>query len=150
MNESYYPPGAANDPNAPYNQPDVDDGPAVEWATEQITGDNSELTAETFTEFLMSADESRLPLLVSPSNLLGPISTTDLTKLLLQCRDDDFTLAAVKELRARYLADDYTKRVIESNAVRSIEQADDNRKSAADEPSDRRREDLMERLRDAA
>lgn len=135
-----YPPGAANDPRAPYNQPDGD--PALDWATEQVTGSDLDLTAETFTEYLCNVAPGRVAPLVATPVLTGPVGMDDLLKLLLQPgAPDAMVLAAVHELRARYLADAYTRRVIESQAERAIEFGTSRREALAE---------AAERWRDAA
>lgn len=148
MNEHHYPPGAANDRNAPWNQPD--DSEAVAHAEDQVSGGDLELTSDTLGEFLREASDVRTPTLTYPDVLLGPVSTGELIKLVLQCKDNDMVLDAIREIRARYLADSHTKRVIEAHAIRSIEEARDRADALADEAADRRHDELMERLRDAA
>ena len=91
---------------------------ADRFAFEQVTGGNAELTSETLGEFVSLIDEARAPLLVKSNLLLGPISSTELLKIMLNRRNTDAQIAAAtRELATRYLDDDYTKRVISNCAM---------------------------------
>jgi hypothetical protein len=93
-------------------QPDEDD--AQEWATGQLCGGDPDLTTQTFAEFCNTSSNAREPLLTQSVALLGPISSAKLVCLLLNATVSDEMLGAVaRELRARYLADDFTKQNIE-------------------------------------
>ena len=93
-------------------QPDEDD--AQEWATGQLCGADPDLTTQTFAVFCDSSSNAREPLLTQCGSLMGPISSADLVGLLLNAQATDEMLAAVaREVRARYLADDFTKQNIE-------------------------------------
>ncbi len=107
-----YPEGADNS-SAPWNAPCTDR--AEGFAIEQVCGDNLDLTTDTFGQFMQGMDETHHPLLVKDSALRGPITAGALLKLMFNGRNSDRMIAAAtRELTARYLADPYTRRVIES------------------------------------
>lgn len=94
-----------------------------EFAVAQVTGESTDLTVETFSEFVAKFDEEREHMLTGSTALRGPISNADLLKLVLRdpirsASSIFMTLDALAELRARYLADDYTQRVIASESDR--------------------------------
>jgi hypothetical protein len=81
-----------------------------------ITGGDAELTGETFAEFAAShlSDETPLPLLTKPAGWVqGPVSNARLLCLLLTNVSDAMTATAIRELRARYVADPYTQTVVD-------------------------------------
>jgi hypothetical protein len=92
------------------HRPPTDEEAAHRWAVGRLT-DGESLCLETFSEFIATATNVLKPTRSHPV-MYGPASDAELVKLILSCQRDDMTLAAVKELRARYLADDYTKRCI--------------------------------------
>lgn len=101
------PPGVSySDPAAPWNAPD--ETPAFQWAVDQVTGSDADLTCEVFGEWIANLDGSREGLIEKSAVLLGPISSTELLRLVLQGKHDAMVLDAVRELRARYVADEYT------------------------------------------
>jgi hypothetical protein len=96
---------------------------ATEFAQSQVLGENADLTAETFGEFVACFGEEREHMLTSATSLRGPISNAELFKLVMRdpmksAGSIFITLDALSELRARYLADDYTKRVIANESDR--------------------------------
>lgn len=114
---SPYPTGTyARDPMAPWNAPDTDTTPGAErFAHQQVTGGDADLTAETLGDFIAVLDNKRTALLVKTDVLVGPISTIELLALMLDRRNtDQMIAAATRELASRYLADPYTRKVIES------------------------------------
>lgn len=116
----YYPDGtSARDPRAPWNEPDTSE--AEGFAMMQVIGENADLTSETLGEFILDVDVKRQPLIVKTSVLVGPISTAELLKLMLDRRNTDAVIAAAtRELASRYLDDDYTRRVIDSEMDRVL------------------------------
>lgn len=107
-----YPEGSDNS-SAPWNAPCTDS--AEGFAIEQVCGDNLDLTTDTLGQFMQGMDESHQPLLVKNSVLRGPITSGALLKLMFNRRNSDQMIAAAtRELASRYLADPYTRRVIES------------------------------------
>ena len=108
---SNYPIGTwAGDPQAPWNAPDP--APAYEHAIRQVTGDDADLTVETYGEWVASIDDKPQPLHTIGA-IRGPISNLALLSLTMRHTADDAVLAhAAREIRARYLADHYTGRVI--------------------------------------
>jgi hypothetical protein len=115
---SNLPPGVRySDPRAPWNAPDTTS--AEIFAREQVTN-GEDLCRETFGEWLVTLDWIRKPLLVKQGLICGTASDAELLKLVLSCDHDVMTLAAVKELRARYLADAYTQRVISDEVGRAL------------------------------
>lgn len=108
-----YPEGSDNE-FAPWNKKDTSSAEC--WAFRQVTGDNCDLTTETFAEFIAHCGEERE--LVSSKEALpyiaGPISNIELLMTIFRADDFAHCAAACFELRARYLADSYTRRVIGS------------------------------------
>lgn len=91
----------------------IDDDMAEGWAIGQLCGDDADLTTQTFAMFCDGSSNTREPLLTKSTALLGPISSADLIGLLLNGKASDEMLAAVcREVRARYLADDWTQQNI--------------------------------------
>ena len=91
------------------------------WAVEQVIGDNVELTTETLCQFLPDLDEERQPLLTQSDWLRGPIGSSQLLQLMFNRRNTDHVIAAAtRELAARYLSCDYTKRVIQDEFERAM------------------------------
>lgn len=104
-------------PQAPWNAACTDD--AEGFAHHQVCGADVNLTTETLGEFLADVDESRQPLLVKTDALRGPISSAELLKLMLDRRNpDQLIAAATRELASRYLADPYTRKVIDAEVER--------------------------------
>jgi hypothetical protein len=90
-------------------------------AVAAVCGTDADLTAETFSEFVVLAcdDAERKPMLSKPAGwVLGPISSPELVSLLLTNHSDAMLAAAVRELRARYLAADHTKAAIDNEVDR--------------------------------
>lgn len=114
----YYPTGTwAGDPQAPWNAPCTDR--AQGHAIRQVCGDDVELTTETLGEFIVKVDDKRLPLSTKTDHLRGPISTSELFKLMLDRRNTDAVIAAAtRELATRYLDDKYTRSVIDDAVAR--------------------------------
>ncbi len=114
----YYPPGvSADDPRAPWNAPDTE--PAEAHARRQVCGDDAALTSETLGEFIATVDGNRLPVVTKTDLLRGPISSTELLKMMLDHRNTDAVIAAAtREISRRYLDDAYTRRVIDSAVER--------------------------------
>lgn len=119
MSHLNYPEGSDNQ-FAPWNAPDTER--AEIEGRRHVCGANLNLTLETLGEFIATVDESREHLLVKSMHLLGPISTAEIITLWLE-KDlpDAFLAAAMRELKARYLDADYTKRVIDSEVDSVIE-----------------------------
>lgn len=115
-----YPDGtSARDPRAPWNAPCTDHAEGL--ALMQVLGNDVELTTETLGEFLATVAEERQPLIVKTSVLVGPISTAELLKLMLDRRNTDAVIAAAtRELASRYLDDAYTRKVIDSEMERVL------------------------------
>jgi len=91
---------------------------ADRFGFEQVAGGNAELTAETFGEFVSLIADERAPLLVKSTLLLGPISSSELLKIMFDRRNSDAQIAAAtRELATRYLEDEDTKRVILSETI---------------------------------
>jgi len=118
---SYYPEGtSAADPSAPWNAPDCDREHAE--AVRHVCGVDIELTTETLTEFLADVGEKREPLLIKGSILRGPCSTAELLTLMLEQKASDACIAAAaREFSARYVANGYTQRVIDSRIDEIVE-----------------------------
>lgn len=91
--------------------PPTDQEGAHRWAVGRLT-DGEEYCLETFAEWVATLDWTRKPLLVKQPRICGATADAELVKLLLQADDDGLILATVRELRARYLADEYTQRCI--------------------------------------
>jgi hypothetical protein len=112
-----FPPGVRySDPRAPWNAPDATK--AEIHAREQVTGGNADLTCETFSEWVACFDGTAQPTLHKPTLICGAVSNPELLKVILSNDSDTLILAAVKELRARYLADAYTRHVISDEVGR--------------------------------
>ena len=114
----YYPPGVhADDPRAPWNAPDTDT--AEGHALRQVCGDDVNATTQALGEFIAGVDGARLPVLSKTPLLRGPISSAELLKMMLDHRNTDAVIAAAtRELAFRYLSDDYTRKVIDSEMER--------------------------------
>ena len=116
----YLPPGTSDrDADAPWNQID-DDGADVAHGIAAVTGDNPGSMLETFSEFIADCSKVEERLIESSEFWLrANSSNADLLKILLT-EDGVHSAAKVKaaliELRARYLADPYTQRVIATHA----------------------------------
>lgn len=118
---SNYPSGTSErDPHAPWNAPNTES--AEVWAVRQVTGDNCDLTTETFAEFIAKAGEEREPVQSKEARpyLCGPISNVELLMTMFRSSDFAHCAAACFELRARFLADDYTRRVIDSEVDKGL------------------------------
>lgn len=85
---------------------------AQRYGVEKLT-DGEDYCLETFSEWVATVDWTRKPLQVKQPRICGATADAELVKLLLQAEDDGLILATVRELRARYLADDYTQRCIQ-------------------------------------
>lgn len=118
MSCDYLPPGTRDsDRDAPWNEVDHD-GADVAHGIDMVCGGHIDSMLETFTEYLASVSDAPEPIISGTTWLRPNASGADLLKLMLS---DDGTsksvvLAALGELRARYLADKYTQRVIEKHA----------------------------------
>jgi hypothetical protein len=115
MSYDNLPPGTNSwDSDAPWNAPDLD-GADEAHGIEQVTGGDAESTAETFSEFManhMNNDPQKV--LTGNTWLRENVSNDDLLGFLLADKGTSqyVVLAALGELRARYLAAPYTRRVI--------------------------------------
>ncbi|QIM51596.1 hypothetical protein [Hydrogenophaga crocea] len=119
---SNLPPGVSYySPSAPWNAPDTTMAEVI--AREQVTGANADLTCETFSEWVATFESDLTPTLHKPTLIYGAVSNPELLKVILSNKSDELVLAAVKELRARYLADGYTQKVIEGLVSEYMEAA---------------------------
>jgi hypothetical protein len=106
------------DADAPWNQID-DDGADVAHGIAAVTGDDPISMLETFSEFVADCGEVGEKLIAaSDFRLRENASNADLLKVLLSDNGTSSTtiLAAVTELRARYLLSPHTLRVIAIHA----------------------------------
>lgn len=116
---SNLPPGVSYySPDAPWNAPDTTQ--AEIHAREQVTGGDADLTCETFSEWVACFDGNLQPTLHKPTLICGAASNPELLKVVLSNTNDALVLAAVKELRARYLADEYTRHVMDDEVGRYL------------------------------
>ena len=108
-----YPPGTDDrDPAAPWNDNSPDVSPHVGFAEEQVTGADGVHTKETFGDFLADMDGDRRPLRLQTDFLPHTVSNLELLEILLSEDRKARLHQAVIELRERYLAAPYTRRVI--------------------------------------
>lgn len=120
MNSLNYPTGSDNQ-FAPWNAPCTD--AAEGWALRQLTGDDCDLTSETFATFMESCGEEREPVISEKAKpyIVGPISNMDLFKTMARSDDYAHCAAATYELMARYLADDFTTKNFDSLVEQAAE-----------------------------
>jgi hypothetical protein len=126
MSYDNLPPGTSDrDADAPWNVPDFD-GADENHGIYAVTGDDSVLTAECFSDFVRLADsdsERQQPLIKSSVFTRMVSNATLLSFMLKEDVVSELQLAALAEFRARYLADQFTKRCIESAADHWIAKA---------------------------
>ncbi len=111
------PPGtSSSDRDAPWNEVDFD-GADVAHGIAAVTGDNPGSMLETFSEFIADCGENEQALVGGGSTWLRDTpSDADLIKILLSSENKSVVFAATTELRARYLLNPYTLRVIAIHA----------------------------------
>ena len=121
----YLPPGTSDrDADAPWNEQDFD-GADDAFGIEQVTGGDAESTAETFGEFIASELNNDAQKVITGSTWLREnVSNDSLLELLLADKGTGqyVVLAALAELRARYLKAEYTKRVIDIHAAKWVQE----------------------------
>lgn len=121
---SNLPPGTSNgDPLAPWNASDFD-GVDEDHGVDAVTGDDATLTAECFSDFIRAADNEHRPMLTTSARLTKSVSDATLLAFVLKPHVvNDLKLAAMAEISARYIANQFTQRCISGAADRWIAEA---------------------------
>jgi hypothetical protein len=118
---SNLPPGTSNgDPLAPWNALDFD-GADEDHGVDAVTGDDATLTAECFANFILAADNEGKPMLTKSGWLKKSVSNATLLAFVLRPHfGNHLKLAAMAEISARYIANEFTQRCISDAAYRWI------------------------------